>query len=168
MKSRTKAIIFITLALLLTTVIALPRIIEAKRAKASDNKLTVSLLTMQGNSQDQRADISVVASYHNDTSKPLRDIKPHPLVPKAIHENENPRIPNKHKDAADPVVQSSFSFQNLMAANMPATVLSFNGIGFPGVACNCAPPDTNGEVGATQYVQMVNEGYQVFNKSTGA
>jgi len=114
------------------------------------------------------ADISVVASYHNDTSKPLRDIKPHPLVPKAVHENENPHIPNKHKDTADPVVQKSFNFENLMAANMPSTILSFNGIGFPGVACNCAPPDTNGEVGATQYVQMVNEGIQVFDKTTGA
>ncbi|HKC26275.1 MAG TPA: fibronectin type III domain-containing protein, partial [Thermoanaerobaculia bacterium] len=30
------------------------------------------------------------------------------------------------------------------------------------------PPDTNGEVGATQYVQIVNEGFQVFDKSTGA
>ena len=48
------------------------------------------------------------------------------------------------------------------------TSTSFNGIPFPGVTCNCAPPDTNGEVGATQYVQIVNEGFQVFNKSTGA
>ena len=36
------------------------------------------------------------------------------------------------------------------------------------MVCNCAPPDTDGEVGATQYVQIVNEGYQVFNKTTGA
>src|ERR1051325_2465910 len=36
------------------------------------------------------------------------------------------------------------------------------------MACNCAAPDTNGEVGATQYVQIVNEGFQVFSKSTGA
>ena len=38
---------------------------------------------------------------------------------------------------------------------------------FPGVGCNCAPPDTNGAVGLTQYVQIVNEGYQVFDKATG-
>ena len=38
---------------------------------------------------------------------------------------------------------------------------------FPGVSCNCAPPDTNGEVGKTQYLQMVNEGLQVFDKLTG-
>ena len=53
-------------------------------------------------------------------------------------------------------------------ANMPTTDQNFNGMQFPGVSCNCAPPDTNGEVGATQYVQMVNEGFQVFDKTTGA
>jgi hypothetical protein len=31
-----------------------------------------------------------------------------------------------------------------------------------------APPDTNGAVGATQYVQWVNYAYAVFDKSTGA
>ena len=51
---------------------------------------------------------------------------------------------------------------------MPATILNFDGIAYPGVNCNCHPPDTNGVVGATQYVQMVNEGYQVFNKTTGS
>ena len=67
------------------------------------------------------------------------------------------------------MVQDSFgALKSLMAANMPSPILNFNGIGFPGVACNCAPPDTNGEVGATQYVQIVNEGFQVFDKTTGA
>ncbi len=51
---------------------------------------------------------------------------------------------------------------------MPAAILNFDGIPFPGVVCNCAPPDTDGEVGLTQYVQIVNRGYQVFNKTTGA
>ena len=80
------------------------------------------------------------------------------------------KLPNNHKDSPDPVVQSQFSgLTSLIMPNMPSPpLLNFNGIGFPGVACNCAPPDTNGEVGATQYVQIVNEGYQVFNKSTGA
>lgn len=30
------------------------------------------------------------------------------------------------------------------------------------------PPDTNGAVGKTQYVQIVNEAFNVFDKSTGA
>src|SRR5262249_4189803 len=50
----------------------------------------------------------------------------------------------------------------------PSPILNFDGIPFPGVGCNCAPPDTNGAVGKTQYVQIVNEGYQVFDKATGA
>src|SRR5207247_10398515 len=40
-------------------------------------------------------------------------------------------------------------------------------IPIPGVESNCAPTDTNGAVGKTQYVQIVNEGYQVFDKATG-
>src|SRR5436309_6790067 len=41
------------------------------------------------------------------------------------------------------------------------------GIPYLGVKCNCPPHETSGEVGSTQYVQIVNEGYQVFSKSTG-
>jgi hypothetical protein len=54
---------------------------------------------------------------------------------------------------------------NLLGNIVPG--LNFNGIPFPGVVCNCAPPDTDGYVGLTQYVQIVNEGYQVFDKATG-
>src|SRR6267142_3158458 len=167
-----RLIIIVTAVLLLTTaVIVLPRIIEAKRLNALSadrNPALASAFTSNPN-QDQKGDITVVGSYHNDTSKPLRDMKPQPALSKAQHENENPKIPNKHKDSPDTVVQNSFSaLTSLMTINMPSPLLNFNGIGFPGVACNCAPPDTNGEVGATQYVQIVNEGYQVFNKSTGA
>ena len=171
MKMRTKAIILFTAALLLTTVIVLPRIIEAKRLRAlnADKNLSVSPLLTSSVPQDQKGDIIVVASYHNDTSIPLRDMKPQLAIPKQQHSNENPKIPNKHQDSPDPVVQDSFgALKSLMAINMPSPILNFNGIGFPGVACNCAPPDTNGEVGATQYVQIVNEGYQVFDKVTGA
>jgi hypothetical protein len=97
-------------------------------------------------------------------------MKPQPLFIDAEHEaNPNPKIPHVHRDGADPVVQGQFSeLKALIAVTMPAPVLNFDGIGFPGVACNCAPPDTNGEVGATQYVQSVNIGFQVFNKATGA
>src|SRR5262245_57756234 len=50
------------------------------------------------------------------------------------------------------------------------TGLSFAGVGNGdyGFVPDAAPPDTNGAVGATQYVQWVNESFAVFNKSTGA
>ena len=104
-------------------------------------------------------------SVKNDTSPALRRITPMPVKPKEEEEEEanlNPPIPSGHRDAPDPVVQ-----QRLGPLAMPAPILNFDGIPFPGVACNCTPPDTNGEVGATQYVQMVNKGLQVFDKITG-
>ena len=67
------------------------------------------------------------------------------------------------RQANDPVVQDT-----MPTPKMPSPILDFPGIPFPGVVCNCAPPDTNGDIGLTQYVQIVNEGFQVFNKSTGS
>src|SRR5207237_3702692 len=48
--------------------------------------------------------------------------------------------------------------------------LNFAGVGNGdyGFAPDAAPPDTNGVVGATQFVQWVNESFAVFNKTTGA
>src|ERR1700730_14904144 len=172
---RTRSMIIFAAALVLSaTVMLLPRITEAGRFKwfgAKKNSPTNTALASNPGQviQDQKPDITVTASYHNDTSMPVRDMKPQPALPKTEHENENPRIPTKHKDSPDPVVQDRMDvLESLVAPNMPSPILNFNGIFFPGVACNCAPPDTNGEVGATQYVQIVNEGFQVFNKTTGA
>ncbi len=111
---------------------------------------------------------TVVPSYHNDVSKPLRDMPAWPEQALQEHEAaENPLIPLSHKDAPDLVVDRGTLLSQL-APSIPAPILNFAGIQFPGVVCSCAPPDPNGEVGATQYVQIVNEGYQVFNKTTGA
>jgi len=103
-------------------------------------------------------------SYKNDVSRSLRSLPRAPLVPRVEREaSPNPRPVSQHKDGADPVRQTT-----LPTPNMPATTLNFDGIVFPGVDCNCAPPDTDGEVGSTQYVQMVNMGFQVFDKATAA
>src|SRR5215831_19442879 len=112
-------------------------------------------------------------SYHNDVSPALRDLPQlwvsRPPSDEPSHEaNPNPKIPMPlHVDEPDPVVDRTFMGM-LIPDAMPATILNFDGIPYPGVACNCHPPDTNGVIGATQYVQIVNEGYQVFDKTTGA
>jgi len=46
---------------------------------------------------------------------------------------------------------------------MPAPMLNFGGIGFTGVA----PPDTNGDVGPSHYIQIVNSKFIIFNKAGG-
>src|SRR5438045_543051 len=109
-------------------------------------------------------------SYKSDVSPALRELpRWRESDRKSEHEaNENPKIPHRHRDQADPVIQNKHAQSlNTAAANTAAALNSFEGIPFPGVGCNCAPPDTNGAVGKTQYVQIVNEGYQVFDKTTG-
>ena len=122
------------------------------------NQHQVTAATAQGSGP-----VTVVRDYKHDVSPPVRSIVPLPLPRRPEHEESAPIQVGKHQDQFDPVVQN-FSFP----AAMPSPLLNFDGIPFPGVGCNCAPPDTNGEVGLTQYVQIVNEGFQVFNKSTGA
>jgi hypothetical protein len=132
-------------------------------------------LNQQDPAQNQQT-MTVGWSKKNDESPALRDMKMLPVKPQDEEEheaNENPKLPHTHIDRTDQVIQKNFgALRELMGpaavTAMPATVLNFDGILFPGVACNCAPPDTDGEVGLTQYVQMVNEGFQVFDKTTGA
>ena len=112
------------------------------------------------------------ASYHNDVSPPLREMpasSEYDFRRGGEREaNENPKIPYRHIDSVDPVVQNwDASVFAGKGPNIPVPIRTFDGIPFPGVGCNCAPPDPNGAVGLTQYVQIVNEGYQVFDKATG-
>ena len=121
--------------------------------------------------QQQRVGIISGASVKNDVLPSLRGVPPWPVHAKEMEReaNLNPKIPHHHVDAPDPVVQNArASMLARLTPMIPAPIRNFDGIPFPGVGCNCAPPDTNGEVGATQYVQMVNEAYQVFDKTSGA
>lgn len=169
MNNRLKFLVLIGLLIALTALTTLPQIIEAKRSKPSANNNYSGTVGLPLNIvQNKRSDVVVGSSDRNDTSIPVREMK---QLPMGGHEKreaaKNPKVPHSHKDVPDPVVQSSVSGSDAISTAIP-TPGSFDGISFPGVACNCAPPDTNGEVGATQYVQIVNEGFQVFDKTTGA
>src|SRR5258708_2006994 len=125
---------------------------------------TAGWLCAQGNSSQPE----VSPAVKHDVSPPLRGIPaaPHhtdlppdrPLRPVPANVLEN--------NARDPVVQSSapLPFVGTTAG------LNFAGVGTGdyGFVPNAAPPDTNGAVGATQYVQWVNESFAVFDKTNGA
>ncbi len=62
---------------------------------------------------------------------------------------------------------------NSPLAPMPAPSANFAGLGFDenvtgGTAGAGWPPDVNGDVGPTVYIQSVNDAYAVYNKATGA
>ena len=146
---RTRLVLLVTAVLLLCAVVLVPEIIEAKRAKS---------LAAASPVQGKKQPMTVGQSIRNDTSPPVREMKQLPVFKLKREANKNPKIQHPHKDAHDPVVQKSIATE-FMSANMPASEQNFDGMRFPGVDCNCAPPDTNGEVGNTQFVQSVNEGF---------
>jgi len=103
----------------------------------------------------------IIHEIKHDVSPPLREIPPVPGRAGVHRLMFNPLIPRPPLRAElDPVLQTW-----LGPPNIPTPLLNFEGIDYPGVSCNCAPPDTNGDVGPNHYVQIVNTGYRVYNKS---
>jgi hypothetical protein len=110
--------------------------------------------------------MTVSAAVQHDISGPVRDAPvDHTVRERQEHSIGRFRIAGP--DLEDTVVQAAPSFAPSAATT---TGLNFAGVGNGdyGFAPNAAPPDTNGVVGATQYVQWVNESFAVFNKTTGA
>jgi hypothetical protein len=110
---------------------------------------------------------------YNGISPAVRDIPALPARPPAartVHEHES-LLHGQPMAVTDPVVQTAAG-----DAPAPAPSLVFDSMcdGFgtacpPGASeCSCLPPDTEGEIGATQYVSAVNNSFAVFNKSNGA
>ena len=102
----------------------------------------------------------------HDVSPPLRDIPP--------KGEEGPRheIPIRRPyGSPEGPGQPDGALQTSVLPLVSTTPgLNFAGVGDGdyGFIPNAAPPDTNGAVGATQFVQWVNESFAVFNKTTGA
>jgi hypothetical protein len=107
---------------------------------------------------------------HYDESRPLRDM---PVIPpregdRRIHPVKLLHPPRDiPRGFQDPLVGARLAPSPEVAVTAG---LNFDGIGvgLPGFSVSSAPPDTNGAVGSTQYVQWVNTSFAVFNKSTGA
>ncbi len=106
----------------------------------------------------------VIQEIKHDVSRPLREMAP--VAPTAgaqriipLRQRPSPLPEGLAPEQRDPAIQESAG--PLVGTT---TLLNFEGIGADGVA----PPDTNGSVGATQFVQTVNVEYAVYDKTTGA
>jgi hypothetical protein len=121
--------------------------------------------------------VEVSNAVQHDTSPALRDIVVKPEDFKKMRERVEHDLPLPHvpDNQADGALQN-FAAHGGQLAPTPgggaASGILGVGKGFSGPQGNFtvqyAPPDTTGAVGATQYVQVVNTGMAVFNKSTGA
>src|SRR6266852_5742897 len=108
----------------------------------------------------------IVNEMHHDTSLPVRF-----LAAQGVHP-ANRMVAPLHRRPGPPLIGSaaeqSAAEQMIRPFAMPR-VATTNLMNFDGVSDRdgVAPPDTNDSVGATQVVEVVNESYQVLNKSTG-
>jgi hypothetical protein len=109
----------------------------------------------------------VQQAVHHDVSPPLRDLI-HYRQSSGVRRDMPLRtipVPHGANVQPDPVVQ--FSTPGPKVGTTAG--LTFDGVGdtsnTPSNPCNCAPPDTNGAVGATQFVQWVNTAFAVYDKS---
>jgi hypothetical protein len=80
-----------------------------------------------------------------------------PLLPIPGRERQAPKT-----NWVDPVVQTEQG-----TSQMPAPIITFAGLQGSD-AGGWVPPDTNGDVGLTHYVQVVNIGIAMYDKATGA
>jgi len=104
----------------------------------------------------------------------MNDLRSLPYIP-ATGREEGPRLtrypfplsgrPGKSDTSAFTHSQSLMEKILTPIPNMPPPLLTFPGTDRVGSGCNCRPPDTNGDVGPNHYVQTVNIGFRVFDKS---
>ncbi|HET9838128.1 MAG TPA: hypothetical protein VFR84_07830 [Candidatus Angelobacter sp.] len=98
-------------------------------------------------------------------SIPVRDMPEAPLLNGRLLEKPLRLVhpANPITSIGDPVLQDSATVN----AAIVTAGLNIEGLGngFPGFSVNAAPPDTNGTAGATQFVQWVNESFEVFSKT---
>ena len=92
-----------------------------------------------------------------------------------MHEGKALGVPHEkpigrvHPDRPVTGVDSHVQNAPVTASTTTTSGLNFLGlgVGFTGFSPDAAPPDTNGAVGATQFVEWVNESFAVFDKTTG-
>src|ERR1051326_2668671 len=114
--------------------------------------------------------LEVGSATKHDVSPPLRTIAIKlPSAPTSNQESFRGRPhPNPKSTSPDTAVQASSGPKVATTAglNVLGVGQSFVGPGGTFQVRN-APPDTNGAVGATQFVQWVNTSFAVFDKATG-
>ena len=134
--------------------------------------LAVTLALLCPRSALAQSAVRVIQEEKHDVSAPLAELdrmtpaQPHRFSPRLLK-----ILPTAPPDNAPeyPVPDQALQQKVLppVAANLGLNIDGL-GQGEYGFLLEFSPPDTNGAVGATQYVQWVNGEFAVFDKATGA
>jgi hypothetical protein len=131
--------------------------------------LTVASVTVSGFAQNR---VQVIHEQKHDVSVSLFELdrmtpaQPHRFTPRILK-----ILPTAPAETAPEYAEPDRALQQKelppVAANLGLDIDGL-GLGQYGFLLEYSPPDTNGAVGATQYVQWVNAEFAVFDKVTGA
>jgi hypothetical protein len=127
--------------------------------------LACFVLALSGLSIAQQKATTVLHPIGHDKSKSLREM---PVIPPAwenMAEHPVKPLPKRSSGGKDTALQTQ---PLAITAAAVSGVTGFNGVGLSGgYTISSEPPDTNGSVGATQYVQWVNTAFAIYDKATG-
>jgi hypothetical protein len=116
--------------------------------------------------------VRVIRELKHDVSRPLAELgRMTPAQPNAFSPRLLKILPTKPVEPIPEYAVADAALQEQALLPVAATIgLNFEGLGQSeyGFVMEAVPPDTNGAVGDTQYVQWVNLEYAVFDKATGA
>src|SRR5439155_2730038 len=118
------------------------RSVGAQDAPGTQTPDVVQLIGPVILNQDLR-DLLYIAPSHEFEEKRLMRY-PHPEIPSPTNQSAYPRFETFLKQIAPPT------------PTMPAPLLTFDGMNSAQSGCMCLPPDTDGDVGPSHYVQSVN------------
>lgn len=117
--------------------------------------------------------VRVIREEKHDVSAPLAELdrmtpaQPHRFSPRILKILPTGPSTSLQPESAVPDVALQATALPPVAANLGLNIDGL-GQGQYGFLLEYSPPDTNGAVGATQYVQWVNAEFAVFDKATGA
>jgi Abnormal spindle-like microcephaly-assoc'd, ASPM-SPD-2-Hydin len=122
--------------------------------------------------KQKQSKVRVIREAKHDVSLPLAEL--HRMTPAQLHRFSPRSLKILPTGPAVSVPDYPVPDQALQQAPLPPVAanlgLNIDGLGQGqyGFILDFAPPDTNGAVGSTQYVQWVNAEFAVFDKATGA
>ncbi len=100
--------------------------------------------------------VMTTSEVHHDTSAPLRSI-----APSGSPSHAHPALHSQSAQSTGVAAPDTSGSRLAPTVRIPTTAVNFTGIGANG----SAPPDNDGAIGATQYVELVNSQFAVYSKS---
>ena len=135
--------------------------------------LALGALVMAGTNQSQRTTAqnnaalhpSVLYSVYNGVSPRVRDLPVQMGERNGQWESHAPRPFRPPQPPPKLPVVDLAQQMDLPVGEIPAPLLTFDGMTQAEGCGNCIPPDPNGAVGPNHYIEMVNSSYSVYDKT---